>query len=94
MLIRDGYGTVFNEVENPAVVFNKDSGVYYKVGEYELLKVFHEDVVNGYNEQGFVGMANSLTLLELPKDQEVVDKIFQNSGYVKLYYEKEVLNKN
>lgn len=93
MLIRDECGKVFNKVNTPAVVFDKESGVYHKVGEYDILKDYYDLAVKAYRTQGFPEMARNLVLLELPKDQEVIDKVFQNSGYIKTYYENEVLDK-
>lgn len=86
VLIRDGSGMVINEVENPAIVFDKNSSVLLFIGEYELMKGKFEFHQKSYREGGFPEMADAVTLMEVPLDQELVDKLFQNSGYVGVYY--------
>lgn len=90
MLVRDETGKVFNKVSNPAIVFDKESGVYHKIGEYEIMKSYHEAAVVVYQRNEFYKMAEDLILLELPKDQEVLDNVFQISGYIKKFYEEKV----
>lgn len=86
MLIRDGKGEIYNKVKEPAVVFDNESGTIYKIGEYKVMKTYHQDVVKTYDNAGFKEMGDSLCLLELPRKQELIDKIFQNTGYLKIYY--------
>lgn len=87
ILIRDEK-TIYNSVKTPAVVFDKDLGVLLKIGDYSEMEKYYEITTNIYKERSLNFMVESLILLELPKDQDIVDKVFQNTGYLKSYYEK------
>lgn len=89
VLVRDGKGKVYQMLHNPAVLFDKDSGVLHKIGEAQQIKAIHEDYDLKYREKGFHDMANDLTYLELPLDQDLVDNIFQKTGYLKKAIERQ-----
>lgn len=93
ILIQDESGEIYNKTNNPAVVFDKESGVYHKIGGYNSMKSYYEVARTAYEANGFQEMADNLILLELPKDQEIVDKVFQITGFLKTFYESEVLDK-
>lgn len=84
-LIRDN-GKIFNKVKRPAIVFDKYTGTMHKIGEYEEMELYFKIAVEAYKRQGFYGQAEDITFMELPKEQEEIDKAFQNTGYLlKLY---------
>lgn len=84
-LIRGGDGEVINKVKNPGAVVDYELGILLKIGEYEDMKEYYEIMRNKYIVANFVSEANSLAYMNLPKDQEEIDKIFQNTGYIKKY---------
>lgn len=85
-LIRGGKEEVYNTVENPAVVFDKESGTLLKIGEKAVMQDYYEETQAIYRNNGAGFMADAMCLMDLPKDQEIIDRAFQNSGYVlKLY---------
>lgn len=86
-MIRDNK-TVFNQVEQPAVVFDKESGTLLYIGEREVMQEKFEQYNAVYRASGFVDMAEALVLMDLPHDQDVIDKVFQITGYVKKLYEE------
>lgn len=87
-LIRDGSGNVFNEVENPAVVFDSSCSVLLKIGEYKQMEEYYNFVYERFISTGNDDMANDLVLMSLPKVQEEVDKVFQICDYVGKVYNK------
>lgn len=90
--VRDGYGKVYQTLKNPAVLFDKDSGVLLKIGEAHHIAMAHEEYAAKYREHGHHGMANDLTYLELPLDQELVDNIFQKTGYLRSMMAEQLKN--
>jgi len=83
--IRSG-GTVFNRAQQPAVVFDKQLGTLYRIGESADMETYYKVVNRAYEEGGFPEMARSVVFMDLPKDQDEIDKVFQITGYVKKLY--------
>lgn len=86
--IRDGKGKVFNRVENPAIVFDRDTFTLLKIGELEEMQNYWELVTQTYHNGGFLNMVKATTLMELAHDQEEINRVFQNTGYIKHLYRK------
>ncbi|MGX1266637.1 hypothetical protein RKD55_004581 [Rossellomorea marisflavi] len=82
-LIRDGKGTVYNTVENPAAVFDQDSGTLHRICEHEAAIEYFNQRNDRYRAHGHHDIADDLTYMELPKDQKEIDKVFQITGYIK-----------
>lgn len=79
---------VYNEVCNPAVVYDIKSGLL-KIGEKEEMEYYFNKTNRLYRQCGLHDIANDLYLMELPKDQEIVDKVFQIHDYV-LHLHKQI----
>lgn len=77
---------VFNTVNHPAVVFDSSCGTLYKIGEYDVMYTYFKDTVEKYRTHGFHDMADDLVLMTLPQDQTLVDKVFNNTGYILTIY--------
>lgn len=98
--------TTFNVVDTPGVVFDSSTNIYYRIGEFNNLKVYYtqrqlniKQIINTLEERQkadclpsreswineYKNMLKHLALLELPKDQKLIDKIFNNSGYLDTY---------
>ncbi|WP_078598565.1 hypothetical protein [Evansella clarkii] len=86
--IRDEKGEVYNQVENPAAVFDLESGTLQKIGEADKMQETFNFMNDTYRTAGFHEMADDLRYMELPKDQKEIDKVFQNTGYIKRLYER------
>lgn len=86
-MIRDNK-TVFNQVEHPAVVFDQHTGSFIFIGERVVMQEKFEQYNAVYRANGLIDMADALVLMDLPHDQDEIDKVFQITGYVKKLYEK------
>lgn len=92
--IRDEKGEVFNRVKEPAVVFDRETGTIYKIGEYEVMEEYFNRTQTLYRSQGFGDIADEMILMELPGNQQIIDRVFQISGYVKRLYEENIKTGN
>lgn len=86
--IRDEKGNVYNKVEHPAVVFDKDCGTLLKIGNRDKMLAYFNQTNDKYREKGLHDMADNLYYMELPKDQREIDRVFHNAGYIKRLYDK------
>lgn len=86
--IRDEKGTVFNTAENPAAVFDRDSGTLHRICERDAAIAYFNLTNDKYRAHGHHDIADDITYMELPKDQKEIDKVFQITGYIKKLYEK------
>lgn len=92
--IRDENGVVYNRVENPAAVFDSDSGTLLRVGDREAMLAFFNLTNEKYRMTGFHDIANAMVYMELPKNQQEIDRVFQITGYIKNLYEKSPAGKS
>jgi len=89
IIIRSSNGDVFNKVENPAVVVDavKDKNgivnkyIMMKIGEKENMLDYQNIVIDKYKKNGFEDYIN-IRVIELPKKQKLIDKVFQTTGYL------------
>jgi len=86
-LIRNG-NEVFNEVQNPYAIFNKSRGSLIRIGEKQVMEDYFEEVQKRYRSIGFHQEADDVGLMELPKDQDEIDKVFQIVDYIGILYKK------
>lgn len=86
--IRDEKGIVHNRTENPAAVFDKNCGTLLKIGDRGTMLSYFNQISETYREAGHHDMADDLTYMELPKSQQEIDRVFQNTGYIKNLYDK------
>jgi len=91
-LIRDAK-TVFAKAENPHVVFDKSCGTLLKIGEKQRMESYFEETQDKYRSSGLSNYADDIVLMELPKEQEEIDKVFNHTGYLLSMYEKLVVQK-
>lgn len=82
--------TVYNRVENPAAVFDKESGTLHKIGERDDMLTYFNMASGKYRASGHHDMADELTYIELPKNQQEIDRVFQITGYIQRLYEKTI----
>jgi len=82
--------TIYNQVDSPAAVFDADTGTLYKIGESVDIFNYYEETQQLYRSKGFPDMADALIFVDLPKDQDLVDKVFQCSGFIKTWYSQNI----
>jgi ketopantoate reductase len=87
--IRSG-NTIYNTVENPAAVFDRSSGTLHRIGEREVMRKYLDESIEIYRKNGFRDIADDLVYMELPLDQEEIDRVFQITGYIKKLYSHQV----
>lgn len=87
-LIRDGQGAVYNEVNNPTVIFDSRDSVLLKIGERESMEQYFGIIQQAYRSKGFGDVADDIILMELPKEQEEIDKVFQICDYIGVLYKR------
>lgn len=92
--IRDKKGIIYNTVENPAAVFDTNSGAMLKIGEQETMMNYFLMTNEKYVTNGSQDMADDLMYMELPRSQREIDKVFQITGYIKKLYIKTLPIKN
>lgn len=86
-LIRDNT-QVFNEVSEPGAIMDVKTGTLLKIGEYEVMEEYWEFMRKQYINNGFRDMADDIMLVQLPKNQEIIDKVFNISDYIGTLYKK------
>lgn len=82
-LIRDSLGNVFNKVNDPAVIV--DNNILIKIGEYNDMLEYLEVMKEKYYKGGYIEFADNLSVIKVPKNQQEIDKIFNNSNYIDKY---------
>lgn len=91
-LIQDGQGKVFNRVQNPTAVYDAKDSVLLKIGEWGNMYDYFEKVQERYRFYGYSGVAKDIRIMELPKDQEVIDKVFQICDYIGVLHRNALKN--
>lgn len=82
--LTDGTNVYTEGINEPYMVID-DLGTLLKIGEKGMVTSYYEKTLQTYNSAGFFDEASSLMLVELPKDQEEIDKVFNITGYAKRY---------
>lgn len=72
---------IIRKLENPAIIYDLKSGLV-KIGEIKEVQETFTSLVDRYKLNGFSELADDLRYLELPHDEELIDKIFNISGYI------------
>ncbi|MDZ5711341.1 hypothetical protein [Jeotgalibacillus haloalkalitolerans] len=95
--IRNEKGEIFHDVIQPAVCFCKTTGTLFKIDELDICSDFARKTTIRYlaaAKHGIITdkeaemMIGDMTIMDLPKDQFEIDKVYQIRGYVKSLYEK------
>lgn len=89
------------ELKRPAVVCDNDEYVVFKIGEYdeileyykfvrrEYAKLDHKIINKSFEKLGLPSldkpMERSIEIIELPANQELVENVIYNTGYLKGY---------
>jgi len=88
-------------IKRPTVIFDNDNYAMLKIGEYEEIEEYYKTMRKSLNNidysklnrklstMGFPALTKplerSLELIELPRDQDLIDNVMHNTGYLKLY---------
>ena len=81
ILIRDNF-QVDNVVKRPTVIFDNETKVLYKIGEYVDMLDYYNKFKEDLALSGETKRMAALDILELDKDQELIDKVFNVPGYL------------
>lgn len=81
----NGQTSVYNELTEPAILFDNKTFVLHKIHEKNVIAQLFQEWSDAYQKAGFPQMANSLAWMEIPKHQELIDKIFNNTGYIEIF---------
>lgn len=82
VVLRDGNGKTYNEVKRPTAVYDAQHSVLLKIGEFDKMMDYFNHVQTTYRTQGFHEIADDIYVMELPNDQEEIDKVFQICDYI------------
>lgn len=74
--------TVLNTVTEPAVVFDAEEGVRFKVGEFDDMLTYFNKVQDRYKSTGSEAMAANIVIMGLPRDQAEINKAMFNPDYL------------
>jgi hypothetical protein len=89
--IRDQSKT-FNRVASPYAVYDGRDSVLLKIGEKESMESYFETIQASYRFHGLDEEADDICLMELPKDQEEIDKVFQICDYIGVLHRQIMLH--
>jgi hypothetical protein len=90
-LIQSG-GKVYNKVNNPAAVYDSRHSVLLKLGEVENMQEYYNALQNRYRAFGLHNEADDICLMELPHDQEEIDKVFGICDYIGKLHKRMILH--
>lgn len=82
--LMDNVGNTQYEVTNPAVVFDKNTFVVFKIGNKETVMAYYEESVEKCNRAG-ISLFDNWVVMDLPKDAVLLDNILHCSGYMKFF---------
>ena len=77
---------VYRMVKQPAAVFDKKTHILLKIGEYQDMLEYYSNTQDTYRNSGLHDMASDIVFMELPKDQDEIDKVFQITNYIGTLY--------
>lgn len=83
---------VIRKLEDPYVVFDSEHSVLLKIGEKKEMEEYFDLATRSYRSYGYDSQADVICLMELPKDQEEIDKVFNICDYVGRLYERNLAN--
>lgn len=89
------------KIKRPTVIFDNDNYAMLKIGEYEEIKEYYKTMRKSLNNIDYSKLNRKLStmglpaltkplersfeLMELPRDQDLIDNVMHNMGYLKLY---------
>ena len=75
------------EVEEVAVLFDKDLSVLLKIGDKDKVKNYFDTIHLSYRQAGFFEQARDFILMELPTNQALVDQLINTSGSIEKIFQ-------
>lgn len=88
--LKDHNGKIIQSLTSPAAFFDSDSGTLLKLGEAaDVLPLYnhHYETLKAY---GFTTNADAIVYMNLPLDEELINKIFHCSGYIQRIYQQQL----
>lgn len=86
--IRSNPDKVFQVVEHPAIVYDADTFVVIKIGDAVNIKAYYDNTIKALNSMKSTAaesFVDSLRYTELPANQELIDNIFNITGYLQRF---------
>jgi hypothetical protein len=77
---RDDSTVYVSGVKRPSFMYDKDTGIMLRYGDYAYVYAIYLKHKKAYEDEGFTDVAEALSILEVPPDQNLVDDLFQSSG--------------
>lgn len=90
--VRDSDGMAYSQVKNPAALYDAEFSVLHKIGESAFIAAEYKRMVEAYRNAGLYDEANALQTMDLPHDQEEIDKVYQICDYIGVLHRKHKLN--
>lgn len=85
-------GKVYRKIKKPWAIFCKSLGCLHRIGEKEEMEAVFESMQNRYRAFGFHDEADDIALIELPKDQGEIDKVFGIVDYIGKLYQRTLVH--
>jgi hypothetical protein len=79
-VVRDADGYVYKELKTPTVIYDREFFQLLCIGDSEKMEDSFYKLKKYYIDKGKQKTANDICLLELPKKQEIIDKVWQSDG--------------
>lgn len=86
--VRNKGGRASHVIGRPAAVFNHKTGVLIKLGEREVLQAFSKVARSSYVVPGYADHPDDITYMELPLDEDIVNRVYHDPGFIKELYEQ------
>lgn len=85
-------GQVYNTIKDEvAICYDKDGYILLKIGELnDILGYFEQSREDYLKLETDIGshMARNIAVITIPKNQELVDRIFSTTGYIEIYIKR------
>lgn len=106
MHIKDHYGNTIMTLEKPAIVYDTDTYILFRVGEAHIIKKYYKELIEEtrikskqlgiLDEQQQERFISTIFYMELPIDRDTayeIEKLIYRTGYLKEYIRKLRLEK-
>lgn len=89
-LIRNINSDEVTEVAEPMVVFDTHTGEIFTIGSFEQTYPFYDTMMTAHLVNNNYEKSQHIHLMSLPKDQSLIDKIYEQKGFIKEIYKQKI----
>jgi hypothetical protein len=87
-------GDILYELNEPAVLFSLDEYLtLHKIGDKESVSAYYDKILAKAKTAGHPDLLEDYVLADLPKDVEILNKVYNNSMYLKTLF-KDLVGQN